>query len=174
MAHIIGKRKDKLVFITRYPRERKSVSILETPLIPRQMGAFMVEYPLFRRWRHEEDPSLNIAPPSYGSILTTRNGFSCGGISPVYLHENGAFAIGEECGGGFCSIYMQYDAYGNLNRASSPVGTCTKDSVSIDEARLTVCDFKMNFPFDGTSYDYSSLFDTAMLRQLIEAHYQSA
>lgn len=62
MAHIIGKRKDKLVFITRYPRARKSVSILETPLIPRQMGAFMVEYPLFRRWRHEEDSSLNIVP----------------------------------------------------------------------------------------------------------------
>ena len=41
--------------------------------------------------------SLPLGLSSCGSVLTTRNGFFCGGISPVYLHENGAFTIGEEC-----------------------------------------------------------------------------
>ncbi len=105
------------------------------------------------------------------TVLATRNGFSCGGISPIYLHDEGLFTIGEECGGGSCSIYMQYDGYGNNNRASTPSHTVSKNLVSIDVARKTVCDHKLNFPSDQTGYDYSSLYDTATLRALIEAHY---
>ena len=105
------------------------------------------------------------------TVLTTKNGFSCGGISPIYLHEEGLFTIGEECGGGSCSVYMQYDGYGNLNRASSPVRTATKKGVSVDVARKTVCDHKLEFPFADNTYDYSSLYDTATLRLLIEEHY---
>lgn len=106
------------------------------------------------------------------SVLTTKNGFSCGGISPVYLHDEGLFTIGEECGGGSCSVYMQYDAYGNSNRASSPDVSTTKTKVSIDVARKTVCDAKLNFPASGGARDYSALYDTANLRTLINTHYK--
>ena len=107
------------------------------------------------------------------SILTTKNGFSCGGISPVYLHDEGLFTIGEECGGGSCSVYMQYDAFGFLNRSSSPNQTVSKNKVSIDIARKTVCDSVMNFPYDEEEevHDYTSLYDTATLRRLITEHY---
>ena len=105
------------------------------------------------------------------TVLTTKNGFSCGGISPIYLHDEGLFTVGEECGGGSCSVYMQYDGYGNLNRSSSPVRTATKNGVSVDVARKTVCDHKLEFPIEDETYDYSSLYDTATLRALIEEHY---
>ena len=104
------------------------------------------------------------------TVLTTKNGFSGGGISPVYLHEEGLFTIGEECGGGSCSIFIQYDAYGNTNRASCPSQTVTKNKVSIDTARKTVCDYKMEFLNNGV-YDYSNLYDTDTLRKLIVEHY---
>ena len=106
------------------------------------------------------------------TVLTTRSGFSCGGISPIYLHEEGLFTVGEECGGGSCSIYIQYDAYGNTNRASCPSQTVTKNKVSIDVARKSVCDYKMEFLKDGV-YDYSNLYDTDNLRKLIIEHYNN-
>lgn len=105
------------------------------------------------------------------TVLTTRNGFSCGGISPIYLHDEGLFTIGEECGGGSCSIYMQYDGFGNLKRSSSPMRTTTKDGTNIDIARKTSCDCPLTFPYAENVYDYSSLYDTATLRTLIERHY---
>ena len=120
----------------------------------------------------EHDAEVDLVGDKDVTVLTTRNGFSCGGISPIYLHDEGIFTIGENCGGGSCSIYMQYDAFGNLNRASTPSHTVTKDGVSIDTARNTSCDHQMNFPYSTlTGYDYTSLYDTATLRALIEAHY---
>ncbi len=105
------------------------------------------------------------------SVLTTRNGFSCGGISPVYLHDEGCFTIGENCGGGSCSIYIQFDAYGNFNAGSTPSHTVNKYNVSIDQARFSVCDYKLDFGYSSNQYDYSSLFDTTSLRKIIEEHY---
>lgn len=106
------------------------------------------------------------------TVLTTQNGFSCGGISPIYLHDDGCFTIGEDCGGGSCSIYMGYDAYGIMNRSSCPSQTFTKRRISVDEARIGVCDSKMEFRKDNGLYDYTSLFDTTTLRGLIEGHYK--
>lgn len=105
------------------------------------------------------------------TVLTTHNGFSCGGISPIYLHDENIFTIGDNCGGGSCSIYMQFDGYGVQNRTSCPSHTVTKNKVSIDVARHTSCDHVMNFIKDDGSRDYSELFNTATLRSLIEAHY---
>ena len=105
------------------------------------------------------------------TVLTTKNGFSCGGISPIYLHDEGLFTIGEDCGGGSCSVYEQYDAYGNLNRSSSPSHTVNKNRISVDVGRTSVCDSTLIFPKLGDGLDYSSLYDTATLKSLIEQHY---
>ena len=121
----------------------------------------------------KDDEMLNLLKGKDISVLTTRNGFSCGGISPIYLHDEGLFTIGEECGGGCCSIYIQYDGYGCMNRSSCPTRTITKNKVSVDEARKTVCDAKLDLPINATAgtRDYSALYDTALLRTLINNHY---
>ena len=105
------------------------------------------------------------------TVLTTQNGFSCGGISPIYLHDEGVFTIGNNCGGGSCAIYIQFDGYGIQNRTSCPEHMVNKNKVSVDVARNSSCDHIMNFPYsEETGYDYSMLYDTATLRSLIEAH----
>lgn len=121
----------------------------------------------------KDDEMLNLLKGKDISVLTTRNGFSCGGISPIYLHDEGLFTIGEECGGGCCSIYIQYDGYGCMNRSSCPTRTITKNKVSVDEARKTVCDAKLDLPINATAgtRDYSALYNTASLRTLINNHY---
>ena len=120
----------------------------------------------------KDDEMISLLDDKDISVLTTKNGFSCGGISPIYLHDEGLFTIGEECGGGSCSVYMQYDAYGNENRASTPSQTVTKNGKSIDEERLNVYDHHLTFPTDeGGSIDYTGLYDTSSLRNIIEEHY---
>ena len=125
-----------------------------------------------KKFDEKDDEMLNLLKDKDITVLTTKNGFSCGGISPIYLHEEGLFTIGEECGGGSCSIYMQYDAFGNMNRASTPQQTVTKNKVNIDVARKTVCDYKLDFPAASGGIDYSSLYDTDNLRTIINAHYK--
>ena len=123
----------------------------------------------------KDDEMLNLLKDKDISVLTTRNGFSCGGIAPIYLHDEGLFTIGEECGGGSCSVFLQYDGYGSLNRSSAPTHTVNKNKVSIDVARKTVCDSKLNFPVNAIAgtHDYSALYDTASLRTLINDHYSN-
>ena len=120
----------------------------------------------------KDDEMLSLLDDKDISVLTTKNGFSCGGISPIYLHDQGLFTIGEECGGGSCSVYLQYDAFGNEIRASAPSQIVNKNGVSIDEERHNVCDHQITFPTDeGGSIDYTGLYDTSSLRSIIEEHY---
>ncbi len=117
------------------------------------------------------------------SVLVTKNGFSCGGISPIYLHDEGLFTIGEESGGGSCSVFMQYDAYGNANRSSSPDLTVTKNKINVDLARKNCCDKVLEFPKKENStlaigsmvgsLDYGILYNTSELRKLINEHYNN-
>ncbi len=125
-----------------------------------------------RVFDEKDDEMLNLLKGKDVSVLTSKNGFSCGGIAPIYLHDEGLFTIGEECGGGSCSVFLQYDGYGSLNRSSAPTHTVSKDMVSVDVARKTVCDSKLNFPVtEAGTRDYSALYDTASLRTLINNHY---
>ncbi len=127
---------------------------------------------LDRKFDEEDDAMKGLLKDKDISVLTTKNGFSCGGISPIYLHDEGLFTIGEECGGGSCSIYLQYDGYGNFLRSSCPSQSVTKNKVSVDVARKTVCDAPLSFPAtENSSRDYSALYDSAKLRALIEGHY---
>ena len=68
-------------------------------------------------------------------------------------------------------FYIQYDGYGNQNRVSSPSQMTTKNNISIDAARKTVCDSTLIFPELDNGRNYSSLYDTNKLRDLINNHY---
>ena len=86
-------------------------------------GEFEFDFNFDKKFDEKDDEMLKLTEGKDITVLTTKSAFSCGGISPIYLHDNGLFTVGDECGGGSCSIYMQYDAFGGLNRASSPVHT---------------------------------------------------
>ena len=129
----------------------------------------------FDRVFDEEDNKIDYIGDKKIGVLTTRNGFSCGGISPIYLHEYGLLTIGENCGGGSCSILVKPDAYGLNYHSSSPFHTVTAKGVSIDVARNTSCDYVMNFPANQvggkTVYNYDELFNVSELKTVIDAKY---
>ncbi len=129
----------------------------------------------FDRVFDEEDNKIDYIGDKKIGVLTTRNGFSCGGISPIYLHDYGFLTIGENCGGGSCSILVKPDAYGLNYQSSSPFHTVTAEGVSIDVARNSSCDYVMNFPANQvegkTVYNYDELFDVSKLKTVIDAKY---
>ena len=48
---------------------------------------------------------------NYG-VLTTRQAFSCGNLSPIVMRESGAVVIGEPTGGGSCCIQVGMESQG--------------------------------------------------------------
>ena len=124
-----------------------------------------------RVFDEKDEEMLTLLQDKDISVLTTKNGFSCGGIAPIYLHDEDLFTIGNDCGGGSCSVFMQYDGYGNYLRSSSPSMTVNKSFVNIDEVREGMCDCVFTFPDGEQGKDYSDLYDTAKLRKVIEEHY---
>ena len=164
---------DEMLFMIALLTGHKNFYSLNTMTDRTSTVTYEFDLNLDKVFDEKDDEMLNLLKGKDISVLTTRNGFSCGGISPIYLHDEGLFTIGEECGGGCCSIYIQYDGYGCMNRASCPTRTVTKNKVSVDEARKTVCDAKLDLPINATAgtRDYSALYDTASLRTLINSHY---
>ena len=164
---------DEMLFMIALLTGHKNFYSLNTMTDRTSTVTYEFDLNLDKVFDEKDDEMLNLLKGKDISVLTTRNGFSCGGISPIYLHDEGLFTIGEECGGGCCSIYIQYDGYGCMNRSSCPTRTITKNKVSVDEARKTVCDAKLDLPINATAgtRDYSALYDTASLRTLINSHY---
>ena len=164
---------DEMLFMIALLTGHKNFYSLNTMTDRTSTVTYEFDLNLDKVFDEKDDEMLNLLKGKDISVLTTRNGFSCGGISPIYLHDEGLFTIGEECGGGCCSIYIQYDGYGCMNRSSCPTRTITKNKVSVDEARKTVCDAKLDLPINATvgTRDYSALYDTASLRTLINSHY---
>ena len=120
----------------------------------------------------EKDDEFDLVGDKEIAVITSRNGFSCGGISPVYLHELGLYTLGENCGGGSCAIYYQHDAFGFKRIASCPVQICGKDGVDVDTLRLTSCDTFLDITADENGVpDYTAFFDVENLNALIDARY---
>ena len=118
-----------------------------------------------------EDEAFDALGGKPYAVLTSQNGFSCGGISPIYLHDYGAFVMGDNCGGGSCSILYQHDAFGHIRVVSSPSHTIAKNGNSIDVERKNVCDAKITLPTDERgALDFSSFYDVQTLKGLIANH----
>ncbi|MBO4216854.1 MAG: hypothetical protein J5940_02805 [Clostridia bacterium] len=137
--------------------------------------SYRVEYMIDRnldRVFDEKDEEFDLIGDKELAVLTSRNGFSCGGISPVVLNNYGVYTLGENCGGGSCAIYIQNDAFGFIRRASCPMQICNADGVDTDTARLTSCDTALEVTEDGDgSPVYTAFFDVESLAALIDAHY---
>ena len=107
------------------------------------------------------------------AVITSPNGFSCGGISPIYLHEANIFTMGDNSGGGSCSIYYLYDIYGLKHIASSPHQIFTLNGASIDAIRNHSCDKYIPIQvIDGVKY-YDDYFAIDKLKEYIQEHYKS-
>ena len=107
-------------------------------------------------------------------ILTSTASFSCGGVSPVYLHEYGLPVIGDICGGGCCAIIYRTDGVGVINTFSAPYKILSPvEHIGIDDARFDICDAAIPHPQKeiegiGTTNDYSSYYDLNYLSNLIK------
>lgn len=121
----------------------------------------------------DEKDNLNQVYGFNLAVLSSKNGFSCGGISPIYLHESNIFTMGDDSGGGSCSIYYIYDAYGLPHIASSPHQMITFNGASIDAVRNTSCDLHLEIT-DGDNglHNYEAFFQIGKLTQEIENHYK--
>ncbi|MBQ9467734.1 MAG: hypothetical protein IJU52_01850 [Clostridia bacterium] len=123
----------------------------------------------------EQDDAFDLIGDKEIAVIVSQNGFSCGGIAPILLHEYGVYTLGENCGGGSCAVYVQHDGFGLMRRASCPIQILTPDGVDIDSARLTSCDEFLEQTVDPSTgkIDYSAFFDTVELARLIDEHYAS-
>ena len=108
---------------------------------------------------------LNIA------VLSSKNGFSCGGISPIYLHDAKIFTMGDNSGGGSCSILYIYDVYGLKHVASSPVQMLTLAGASIDSVRETSCDLHLEKIDGDMANKYDNFYNMDKLEEYINEHY---
>ena len=108
------------------------------------------------------------------SIILSQNGFSCGGISPIYLHDLGAYSMGDISGGGSCAIYYNYDAYGLPYVNSCPYQIISPKGTQIDEARFTSCDLELGVIKDSSGnkigLDYKEFYDLNKLESYINNH----
>lgn len=127
----------------------------------------------FDRVFDEKDDEIDFLGDLKFAVLTSRNGFSCGGISPIYLHDEGFYTIGDNCGGGSCSIIGNHDMYGFYRQFSSFDQMYSKNGISIDEARFTSCDTKLEIPETEDGLDFSNFFDMEHISQLIDERYAS-
>ena len=105
-------------------------------------------------------------------VLSSPNAFSCGGISPIYLHEANIYTMGNVSGGGSCSIYYLYDIYGLSHIASSPHQMVTLNGASIDAIRTYSCDKYIPTPIEGGVKNFDGFYDIEKLTQYMNEHYK--
>ena len=123
----------------------------------------------------ENDKSFNLVEGKNIAVLMSQNGFSCGGISPIYLHDRGIFTMGDISGGGSCSIYYQHDGVGLKSVRSSPDAILDKNGVIIDKARATSCDHKFEIKTEEVGehamFDFSDFFKVDQIASVMDEHF---
>ena len=123
----------------------------------------------------DKDKELNLVKGKNIAVLMSQNGFSCGGISPILLHDNGLFTMGDISGGGCCSIFYQHTGVGLLTGRSSGDAIIDKKGRKIDEAREDSCDHKFEIKTvekeDGTIFDYSAFFKIEDIERVLANHF---
>lgn len=121
--------------------------------------------------KFDENDNISLVDDFNLAVITSNNGYSCGGISPIYLHEANILTIGENSGGGSCSIYYTYDCYGLDSVASSPHQICTLNGAAIDSVRNKSCDIFVDIPLVDGEKNYDELFNLDKLTGYIYKHY---
>lgn len=114
-----------------------------------------------------DDDDINFDPVDDLNVvvLTSSSSFSCGGISPIYLHDLGLKVIGENGGGGSCAIVYRADALGIYNVAGTYFNFVSpKRKANIDYEKDYLCDY---FIKKDANNDYSNFYDKEYLTNLI-------
>lgn len=121
--------------------------------------------------KFDELDDINMTDGLNIAVLSSKNGFSCGGISPIYLHDAKIFTMGDNSGGGSCSILYIYDVYGLKHVASSPVQMLTLAGASIDSVRETSCDLHLEKIDGDMANKYDNFYNMDKLEEYINEHY---
>ena len=118
------------------------------------------------------------------AILTSRTSFSCGNLLPVLAKENGIMILGEQSGGGTCSIAKLYTPecgfyyVSNFYKFINEDGNDADDGAPVDEdlrkpfsngADLTK--YGVTDPDAAGFYDYDGFYDFEAIGALIDAFY---
>jgi|GEM_PF-1177076 len=138
-------------------------------------GKFKVDRNLDRVF-DEKDAAFNPVAGKNIAVLMSQNGFSCGGISPIYLHDRGIFTMGDDSGGGCCSILYQHSGMGLFTVRSSSDAVVDKNGKKIDEVREGSCDHKFEIKEKTGSYgtktlDFSSFFKIEEIERVLKDHF---
>ncbi|MBE6127173.1 MAG: hypothetical protein E7182_04280 [Erysipelotrichaceae bacterium] len=111
------------------------------------------------------------------AVLMSQNGYSCGGISPIYLHDRGIFTMGDISGGGSCSVLCQHTGVGLRTIRSACDATVDKNGRKIDDAREGSCDHKFEIKTkeqEGTTVlDFSAFYDIADIERVLNEHFSA-
>lgn len=169
LASNTGGSLDELAYLCAFLTNNKSFSYYNHLSGQIMTAEFDIDINLDRKIDEKDD--INYVEDFNIAVLSSKNGFSCGGISPIYLHESGIFTMGEESGGGSCSIYYMYDCYGLPHVASSPHQIYTLNGASIDSIRNFSCDLLLNTPVINGVRNYEEFYDIDKLTNYIEEHY---
>ena len=125
----------------------------------------------------EKDAAFNPVEGKNIAVLMSQNGFSCGGISPILLHDNGIFTMGDISGGGCCSIFYQHTGVGLRTVRSSGDAIVDKNGKKIDEVRESSCDHKFEIKSsrvgDQTALDFSAFFKIEDIERVLAEHFGS-
>lgn len=126
----------------------------------------------------EADKDFNPIKGKNVAVLMSQNGFSCGGISPIYLHDRGIFTMGDDSGGGCCSILYQHTGVGLRTVRSSTDAVLDKNGKKIDLVREGSCDHKFEIKSIPTEsgrdkLDFSAFFEVNEIERVIAERFKA-
>ena len=170
---------DELMFLISLLAGAENNKLYFTNQITRQqvITSYKIDRNLDRKFDEADDEfdavgDLNIL------VLSSTASFSCGGVSPVYLHDYGLKVIGDNCGGGACAIVKRTDGVGIVNVFASPYNILSPNrKASIDYERKYLCDYMISHPqteVDGKVVnDYSSFYDFNILSGIFNQFFKT-
>ena len=169
LASNTGGSVDELAYLCAIVTQKKKITYFNT--VTNQILTAELDIDINLDKKFDEDDDISMVEGFNIAVLESKCGFSCGGISPIYLHEANIFTMGQESGGGSCSIYYMYDVYGLPHVASSPHLILTLNGAPIDAIRNTSCDLKLEIPEVNGVKNYDAFYDLDKLTEYITDHY---
>ena len=110
--------------------------------------------------------NMNIA------VITTGVSFSCGNLMPSIMKDMGYMIMGEQSGGGTCSVIQRATADGVFYCMSSYLRFVDKNKKTIDDG--VPVDVQLVSTNSSGEKDYSALYDLDRLGKEIDAFYNSS
>lgn len=160
---------DELAYLCAILTNKKSFSMFN--YLTNQIQTAELEIDINLDKKFDENDNISMVDGFNLAVISSQNGFSCGGISPIYLHEANIFTMGDISGGGSCSIYNIYDCYGLKHIASSPHQIFTLNGASIDSIRNKSCDLFIDAPIVEGNKNYDGFFDIDKLTEYVTSYY---